>query len=135
MIFFYIFVRVPPFSEVQKIKFSIGHFVPFFHLGYISLSPHSDYLSVSFSLLRKSAMSSAFESSGFMKKRSWGTLQGSIPCSPEPGTSVESSRCVACVLLLCLSHFFFQSKCLHLLSACCGLCLLCGVSEAQAGQP
>ena len=94
-------------------------FVLFFHLGHIFLSPHFVCLFVSTSVLGKASL----ESRRPMKKRPYSDLQGSVPCSPEPGSSGESPMCVACILLLCLSCFSFQSRYLHWLLAFCGLCL------------
>ena len=36
----------------------------------------------------------------------------------------EPLLCIACVLLLYLSHLSLQSRCLHWFFACCGLCML-----------
>lgn len=53
-------------------------------------------------------MSPYLESSNLMKKRSYGILECSIPCSPEPGTSGVS--CMGCV------HFWWWWwGCVHLI--------------------
>ena len=71
-----------------------------------SISSFCRPLCVCFRVLRKSAVPSALESSDFMKKRSWSTLQCSVSCSLEPGTSEEYPICVAFTLLLCVRVLF-----------------------------
>ena len=64
---------------------------------------------VCFSVLRKSTVSSLLESSYFMKKRSWSTLQCIVSYLPEPSPSGEYPMGVASALLLCLSQFRFSA--------------------------
>ena len=60
-------------------------------------------------MLGKTATSPALENNGLIKKRSCHVLLCIVPYSPEPGISGVSSMCVACALLLWLTHVFLQT--------------------------
>lgn len=91
---------------------SYCNFILFFHLGHIlCLQIFSTSLCV-YLWVRK-IMFSALKSSGFINNKSCIAMQCRVPCSAGTGTSGGSCMYVACILLLCLSHFFFHSRHLH----------------------
>ena len=112
-----------------SISFSLDViFFLFFHLGHIPLTSCFDKFY--FSMLGKSAMSPALESSGLMKKRSYSALQCIVIYLLELGNLELSFMSVLCAYSCGWSIFAFSlvfcNGCLCLLWAGFGSCIVIG---------